>query len=340
MGTPPAPTGVTATVAPGPGVGSGEVHLDWDVLPVGPAAISGYVIRFTADGDTQETVVDADLTTTTFTVDGLTNGTPYSFRIAALNVLGAGPWSATVQATPLWSPDAPADLTGVVAPTDGVRAGQVKLTWSAPSSNGAPITDYVIESSADGVTWTEVGDFESTTTTFTVAGLTNGTPYRFRVAALNGLGQGPWSEIEATPAAAPTRRAGLTVALAPVAGIRSGQAKLAWTAPSSNGSAITDYVIQRSGDGTQWTTVHDGMSPASRDHVARLINGTRYYVRIAGRNAVGVGDWSTPVVVTPRWKPAAPSGLRRRWPGRSGWIPPGEADVIAPAAAGRRSPTT
>jgi titin len=337
MGAPPAPTGVAATVAPAPGVGSGEVHLDWDVLPVGPAAISGYVIRFTGDGDTRETVVDADLTTTTFTVDGLTNGTSYSFRIAALNVLGAGPWSATVQATPLWSPDAPAGLTGVVAPAGGVRAGQVKLTWSAPSSNGAPITDYVIESSADGVTWTEVGDFESTATTFTVAGLTNGTPYRFRVAALNTLGRGPWSEIEATPAAAPTAPAGLTVALAPVAGIRSGEAKLAWTAPSGNGSAITDYVIQRSGDGTQWTTVNDGMSPAAETALRGLVNGTRYYIRLAGRNAVGVGDWSTPVVVTPRWKPAAPSGLRAAV-SPAGRIGSGQVKLTwtAPAARGAR----
>ncbi|MGE3278524.1 MAG: fibronectin type III domain-containing protein [Candidatus Altimarinota bacterium] len=81
--------------------------------------------------------------------------------------------------------------------------GEVVLTWSAPADNGSAITDYVVEYGAtsgfpgnaqvftDGV---------STSTGATVTGLTNGVGYSFRVAAVSGEGQGPYSNIEtATP---------------------------------------------------------------------------------------------------------------------------------------------
>ena len=70
-----------------------------------------------------------------------------------------------------------------------------------PDANGAAITDYIVEQSADGATgWTVITDSGGVLTTHTVTGLTNDVVHYFRVAAVNAIGQGSWSNvISATP---------------------------------------------------------------------------------------------------------------------------------------------
>ena len=86
-------------------------------------------------------------------------------------------------------PLAPTGLTAIPG------AGQVALSWTAPFNGLVAITDYLIESSTDGVTWTPVSHSASTATSITVTGLTNGTAYRFRVSAINSVGTGPTSAV-------------------------------------------------------------------------------------------------------------------------------------------------
>ena len=143
----------------------------------------------------------------------------------------------------------------------------VTLQWSPPTSDGGlPIVDYIVERSPDGITaWTVVDDGDGTATTATIAGLTNGTLYYFRIVAVNANGPGPASlDVKVTPRTVPS--APQSFAAAPTN--LSGQIRLTWAAPSSDGgSAITDYIIQRSLTGTSdWTLVPDGTStePHSR----------------------------------------------------------------------------
>ena len=84
---------------------------------------------------------------------------------------------------------APRSLTAT--PTN--LSGQIRLTWTAPLSNGgSAITDYIIQRSPNGSTgWVTITDGVSTTTGYTVTGLTNGTRYYFRVFARNGDEQQP-----------------------------------------------------------------------------------------------------------------------------------------------------
>ena len=85
-------------------------------------------------------------------------------------------------------PDAPTNLA--TAPLDNA----VRLTWTAPANNGgSPITDYVIQYSADGgITWSTYSHIASTSTTVTIPSLTP-TTYTFRVAAVNAIGTGVYS---------------------------------------------------------------------------------------------------------------------------------------------------
>jgi titin len=122
-------------------------------------------------------------------VTGLVNGTRYYFRVLAKNVIGARTASSVVVATPRTVPGVPSGLRA----TPGVRT--VTLAWNAPATGGAPITDYVIQRSTNGTTWTTVADGVSVARTYAVTGLTSGVTYRFRVAAKNAAGTGAYSAI-------------------------------------------------------------------------------------------------------------------------------------------------
>jgi hypothetical protein len=72
---------------------------------------------------------------------------------------------------------------------------QVRLSWGTPSSNGgSAITRYQV-SANNGATWVT----ESSNTEHTFTGLTNGTPYIFRVRAVNEAGNGAEATVTSTP---------------------------------------------------------------------------------------------------------------------------------------------
>jgi hypothetical protein len=91
-----------------------------------------------------------------------------------------------------WDYFKPAAPTSVTASAGN---GQASVSWTAPSVLAqTPVTDYAVQfSSNSGSTWTTFSDGTSTSASATVTGLTNGTAYTFRVAAVNGIGQGAWS---------------------------------------------------------------------------------------------------------------------------------------------------
>src|ERR1035438_4833838 len=73
--------------------------------------------------------------------------------------------------------------------TASARPGGAVVTWSPPASNGgSPVSGYVITASPGGKTVAT-----ASVTSFLVGGLTNGTAYRFTVAAVNAAGTGPAS---------------------------------------------------------------------------------------------------------------------------------------------------
>lgn len=174
--------------------GSGSVALTWSAPGNGGSAITDYIIERSTDGTNWTPVVDGENTSTSYTVTGLTNGTAYQFRVAAKNVVGTGSYSTTSSGTPVSGSTVPNQVTGL---TVSAGVGQANLTWTAPADGGAPISDYAIEISTDGVTWTQVADGTSSLTSYTVTGLTPGSSYRFRVAAINSVGTGPASTASA-----------------------------------------------------------------------------------------------------------------------------------------------
>jgi hypothetical protein len=139
-------------------------------------------------------------TATTQTVTGLTNGTTYTFKVAAVNGVGtSGTSPASNAVTPATVPGQPTIKTAVPG------NGKVTLSWTPPTSNGgSPITKYVVIVSIDGVSqgW---HNFNSTASTQVVSGLSNGTTYTFQVMAQNAIGLGVPSPASTavTPSVAP-----------------------------------------------------------------------------------------------------------------------------------------
>lgn len=100
------------------------------------------------------------------------------------------------------------------APTSVTATGgnaQAAVSWTAPAAlSTLPTTDYTVQYSTNsGTTWTTFARAASATASATVTGLTNGTAYTFRVAAVNAVGTGAYST--ATSSVTPAAAAGITV---------------------------------------------------------------------------------------------------------------------------------
>ena len=123
------------------------------------------------------------------------NGRTWAWSGAAWELVAASGGGADARWN-LFLPAAPTSVTATAGNT------QATVSWTAPSVLAqTPITDYVVE-------WTPAGGSASTVSTgsatasYTKTGLTNGTAYTFRIAAINGVGQGAWSS--ASSAVTPT----------------------------------------------------------------------------------------------------------------------------------------
>jgi hypothetical protein len=169
--------------------GNALVNLSWTV-PTYPGAdpITDYTIEYSINNSTWTAFPHSASTATSIAVTGLTNGTPHYFRVAAVSAAGTGLYANLVGTlTPATVPGAPTSVSATPA------SGQLTLNWVAPASNGGEaITDYLVEMSTDNTNWTSVSHAPSTATSTVVTGLTNGTPYYYRVAAINVLGTGPY----------------------------------------------------------------------------------------------------------------------------------------------------
>ncbi|WP_426978011.1 peroxidase family protein [Pseudarthrobacter sp. O4] len=286
----------TAPGAPAIGTataGDASATLTWTApASDGGSPITGYRVQAFAG-----TTVAATQTVTgnvgTVVVTGLTNGTAYTFDVAAINAVGTGAASAASNLA------TPATIAG--APTIGTATAggaSATLTWTAPASNGgSAITGYRVQAFA-GTTLARTQTVTGNVGTVVVTGLTNGTAYTFNVAATNGVGTGAASA--ASNVATPATIAGTPTIGTATAGNAS--AALTWTAPASNGgSAITGYRV-RAFAGTTLARTQTVTGNVGTVVVTGLTNGTAYTFDVAATNGVGTGAASarTATAVTPR----------------------------------------
>jgi uncharacterized protein (TIGR02145 family) len=263
------PTSVTASA----GNASASVSF---VAPTnnGGSAITGYTVTSSPGG------ITATGTTSPINVTGLTNGTAYTFRVIATNVIGNSVASAASTAvTPIAPNTVPGPPTSVVATAGNASAS---VAFVAPTNNGgSAITGYTVTSSPGGITAT------GTTSPINVTGLTNGTAYTFNVVATNVIG----NSVASAASTAVTPVAPHTVPDPPTAVVATAgnaSASVAFVAPTNNGgSAITGYTVTSSPGGITAT------GTTSPINVTGLTNGTAYTFTIVATNAIGNSSPST-----------------------------------------------
>ena len=304
-GLPSAPNGFTAAT------GRLQITLAWTApTTTGTSAISDYVIQQSTDGLNFAPITRAASTTTSYTVTGLTAGTPYWFKVAAKNTAGVGAYTAVVSATPL-AYTAPGVVTSLTA---AAALSAATVTWVAPvDTGGGAITGYAIDYSSDnGATYTGRVTASSTARSYTISGITGGTRYLIRVRAQNQYG----TSADATVAVTPTAPLVPSPPVLKTAVSNNYNSEtLTWTAPVTNGgSTITNYAVEYSTDGTNWTRSPMIAASATTYGFSTLQGGVAYQFRVIAFNGVGASQPSnemtaTPMAYTVTSEPRALSGV-------------------------------
>jgi fibronectin type 3 domain-containing protein len=228
-----APTVPSGLVATG---GNAQVALTW-TASTDNVGVTGYHVYRSSGGGAYAQI--ATPATAFYTDTTVTNGTAYSYRVAAVDAASnASAQSSTATATPAVPADAQAPSTpGTPTATPGTN--QVALSWAASTDN-VGVTGYRVFRSSGGGGYVQIA--APAGTTYTDTGLTNGTAYSYKISAVDAAAnQSPQSAAgTATPAdtQAPTVPAGLTATGG------SGQVALTWTASTDN-VGVTGYRVYR-----------------------------------------------------------------------------------------------
>ena len=249
--------------------------------------------------------------TSTATITGLDAGAEYTYNVYYYDICTedsdkAAHWDVKATFTTATTPAKPTNLTATAG------NASVSLSWTAGSDGGSAITKWQYAQKSDGNygNWTDICETSSDSTcpsktSHTVSSLTNGTAYKFKVRAVNGVGDGAESSESAsvTPAAVPAKPS------APTLTVGDQQLSVSWSAPANNGSDITDYDVQYSSDsGSTWTEWNSSnTSTTTSATITGLTNDTSYQVQVRATNGVGDSLWSDSATATPATTPAKPS---------------------------------
>ncbi|MGF9663793.1 peroxidase family protein [Arthrobacter crystallopoietes] len=323
---PAAPTAVTATGA------NASAIVTWSA-PAG-SSITGFdVLVADAQGNQVGLLRPADAAATSLLVDGLANGTAYRFQVRAVNEVGPGPYSAlsaAVTPAPV-APGAPA----IASVTGGDL--QATVNWTAPADNGgSALTGFAVR--VIDAANNQVGDLHTAAagaTSLVVTDLPAGSPVRFQVAAVNGIGQGTFSAAsdavtpvetvapsisDRTPAAAATgvrRDSNIAVTFnEPVSGISGTTLVLR--------NAATEEIVEATVSYDQTTMT------ALLDPAADLRGGTQYRVTVSG-GAAAVRDTFDNALGSDSWTFTTENGLAKT----VDFTGDGDADVVARDGQGR-----
>lgn len=258
------------------------VVLSWDAPDNRGAPITGYRVVASPGNIVRQ------CSSTTCTIDGLTNDVEYTFTVAAQNAVDwSEPSAPSAIARPDAVPDAPA------APTLEFGDGSVRATWSAPTSTGSPVTRYTLEISPAPPAGP--ASVDSATTNHTFTGLRNGTAYSVRVRAHNKAPEpGAWSPSSApmVPARAPDAP---TVTATPTDSTLGRVLAISWTAPADNGDAVAQYEVVVDGPGGGTFAVAAGTQQMTFDQAQTKYP---YRVSVRAKNKAGWGEQGTTTAST------------------------------------------
>ena len=169
----------------------GGILLDWlNAIPDnGGKPITDYVLHYQIPGSSSWTNVSVN-NVTRMHVSGLTNGTPYNFRLAAINSVGSSLWPSILASG---TPDAavPNPDQAALTAVPGSAAGHINLTWVDTRPDRAGYNYRTRQSGGSWGSWTWIGASHTSSppTTYaahTITGLTAGQEYEVQLQSYGG----------------------------------------------------------------------------------------------------------------------------------------------------------
>ena len=299
------------TISPNPTVTLDSVSISWNKPDNGGSPITGYSVQYVTSGGSSWSTHQNGNTTLSTTIPDLTSNTEYTFRVAAVNTVGQGAYSANVTDTTK-APTVPSVPTEITIPD--TTANSVLVIWLEPSDDGgSPIIGYTVDYAvASSGTWQTQDSalIDNDTKSSTISGLTPNTEYNVRVAAVNSVGQGAYSANATDTTDAPTVPVAPTISPNPSVTLDS--VSISWNKPDNGGSPITGYSVQYvTSGGSSWSTHQDGNTTSNTALSATIYDlnyNTEYTFRVAAVNTVGQGAYSANVTDTTK-APTVPSAL-------------------------------
>ncbi|GAA5030672.1 fibronectin type III domain-containing protein [Microbacterium fluvii] len=251
----------------------------------GGSAITGYLVQYRTDGG--EWTASEIKVASTYAITGLKNTTDYQVSIAAINAVGVGP-AAEATARTLGYSSAPQSVKA----TRGDKKATV--SWKAPATPNGTVTGYVVQKRlGTSGEWTTAATTSASTLTASVTGLTNGKTYQVRVAAKTSVGTGTYSSsINVVPAGKPPAPTKVKATSS-----SKGTVTVSWPKVSSNGSAITGYVVKYSTNGSKWYTLKSVSASTLKVTSTKGSHGKKIYFKVYAKNAVGTSAGSSTISV-------------------------------------------
>ncbi len=279
------PTDLTATAD-----GHSAITLSWNAPADRGSRITGYKIEYAISDGWKTAEENTGSAEATYSHTGLMAGTTYNYRVAAINEVGSSEASETAMATT--AAVAPGMPTGLTA--TAMSQSQIDLSWTAPSEDGgSDITGYEFEYSTDGgSTWSDPAATDSMTT-HSHAGLTAGTTYNYRVAAINEVGSSAPSVVAmATTEAEPEPEPQPIPGAPAITGVSSNAAGSATITLTPGANATVQYVWAAPVDGSEGMWSGETVGNATSVTMTGLTSGQDYwFIAIAG-NGADPTQWS------------------------------------------------
>ena len=251
--------------------GDGRLDVAWTAPRNTGSAITHYEVELSPGGG----AVQVSGTSHTFT--GLTNGQSYQVRVRAFNSApDPSEWSPySAPEIPAGVPARPDAPTAAVA--GGPIGGQVQVDWAAPDPNGDPLDTYTLQVRRNGAV-VDTRTFDGGTTSALLPA-DNKNQYSFVVSATNKAG----TSLESAPSSAVDIYGKPATITAVSAAPGNQSATLTFTAPDDSGQAIQRYEVQWNGGSA--TIGGPGQS------VGGLTNGGDYAFQVRACNTY-CADWS------------------------------------------------
>jgi hypothetical protein len=196
-----------------------------------------------------------------------------------------------------------APLNYMAAPTNlnasAVSTSQINLNWTDQANNES---GYQVERSQNGSTWTTIATLGAGSSSFANSGLSAGTAYTYRVRAVSATATSDYSN----------QSSATTMALVPAApsNLTASSSKksvaLSW---SDNSSNETGFKVQRSSNGSDWSTIATVAANIRNYTTSKSGSGTIYF-RIVATSPAGDSSPSNTATVAASGRAGRGKGAR------------------------------